>query len=273
MDIILYNIAAAIICLVFGYLLGSIEFSIIIGKVFFHQDPREYGSKNAGGTNAGRLWGKKVGLTVIILDMVKTIIPMWICWAILTFAPLDGGVKPLLASTVDFFEPDVLATFKIQWPVYLLANLGALLGHCWPCFDHFKGGKGVSAYMGTLLAASWGIGFVPAFAYFAVLKKTKYVSFTSIFMGVYGSLLAWIWYILVATHVIPHGFEWIVGYGPTINVANLAYAITITVMATIMIIRHHANIKRIIDGTERKITWMGGNKKKEEAPVQESTSK
>ena len=85
MDII-YNILVALICLIFGYLIGSVSFAIIIGKVFYHQDPREHGSKNAGGTNAGRIWGKKVGLLVIILDMIKTIIPMWICWAILTYA-------------------------------------------------------------------------------------------------------------------------------------------------------------------------------------------
>lgn len=274
MDIILYNIIAAIVCLIFGYLLGSVEFSIIIGKVFFHQDPREYGSKNAGGTNAGRLWGKKVGFTVIVLDMIKTIIPMWICWAVLTFAPLDGGEKALMVDTISSFDPELCATFKIQWPVYLLANLGAAIGHCWPIFDHFKGGKGVSAYMGTLLSASWGVGFLPAgIFYFPILKKTKYVSFTSICMGILGPVCAWTWYILVATGVIPHGYEWIVGYGPSINVANYTYAITITLMSILMIARHHANIKRLMNGTERKIKWMGGDKKKEEKPVEEAPAK
>ena len=92
MDIILYNIFVPIICLIFGYLCGSFSFSIFIGKVFFHQDPRNYGSKNAGGTNAGRLWGKKFGLLVITLDMLKTILPMWICWAILTFVPFGEKI-------------------------------------------------------------------------------------------------------------------------------------------------------------------------------------
>ena len=267
MDIILYNIITALVCLIFGYLMGSIEFSIIIGKIFFHQDPRDYGSKNAGGTNAGRLWGKKVGLTVIILDMIKTIIPMWIAWAILTFVPF--GEKPLVASTITSFSVEG-KDYIIQWPVYLLANLGAIFGHCWPCFDHFKGGKGVSAFMGTILAASWGLGWVPGIFYFVLLKKTKMVSLTSILMGIIVTAWTWIWIILVALHVIPDGYQWIVGYGNTINVSHYVYGIVITVMACLMIIRHHANIVRIKNGTERKIKWMDSHKDKEKAATEEA---
>lgn len=259
MDIILYNILVALVCLIFGYLMGSIEFSIIIGKVFFHQDPRDFGSGNAGGTNAGRLWGKKVGLTVIILDMIKTIIPMWIMWALLTFIPF--GDKPLVASTTIYFSTEV-SNYVIQWPVYLLANLGAIFGHCWPCFNNFKGGKGVSAFMGTILAASWGLGWALGIFYFLFLKKTKMVSLTSILMGCFVSLVTWIWVILVMTHVIPHGYEWIVCYGDTINVSSFVYAIVITIMSGLMIWRHKANIQRLKAGTERKITWMDSKKEK-----------
>ena len=231
--------------------MGSISFSNIIGKVFYHQDPREYGSKNAGGTNAGRLWGKKVGLLIIILDMIKTIIPMWICWAILTF-----GEKPILCSTAQYFT-EARYAYLIQWPVYLLANLGCVIGHCWPCFEHFKGGKGVSAFMGTITGASWGLGWVPASLwYFPCLKKTKYVSFTSITMGAVASIFAWVWAILCMTHVIPSGYEWIVCYGDTINVASWHYALIITLMAALMAYRHKANIQRLLNGTERKIKWM-----------------
>jgi len=263
MDIILYNIITALVCLIFGYLMGSIEFSIIIGKVFFHQDPRELGSKNAGGTNAGRLWGKKVGLTVIILDMIKTIIPMWIAWAFLTY--VNFGDKPLVCSTIEYFHGG--NDYVIKWPVYLLANLGAALGHCWPCFNHFKGGKGVSAFMGTILAASWALGWIPGLLYFAILKKTKYVSLTSMLIGVISSCMAWIWAILVLCNVLPDGYQWFVCYGPTINAASYVYAIVITLMTILMIVRHKANIERLRNGTERKIKWMGGDKKKEEAPV------
>lgn len=252
MDII-YNIIAAICCLIIGYLMGSVSFSIIIGKVFYHQDPRNYGSKNAGGTNSGRLWGKKVGLLIIILDMIKTIAPMWICWAILTFVPF--GSKPLCASTEVYYTPFVY-DYKIQWPVYMLANLGCVIGHCWPLFAEFKGGKGVSAFMGTILGSSWGLGWIPAtILYFPMLKKTKYVSLTSMAMGVFASIVAWIWAILIMNNVIPQGYQWIVMYGPTIN-CSWQYALVITIMALIMILRHKENIIRLKNGTERKIKWM-----------------
>ena len=174
MDINLINILTAFICIIFGYLCGSFSFSIIIGKVFYHQDPRKFGSKNAGGTNAGRLWGKKIGFLVIVLDMIKTIAPMWIAWAILTFVPF--GDKPLIASTAVYYT-EANKDYIIQWPVYVLVNLGCFLGHCWPCFDHFKGGKGVSAFMGMILGSTWGFGWVPSVIfYFPTLKKCRYVS-------------------------------------------------------------------------------------------------
>lgn len=253
MDII-YNILIALGCLIFGYLLGSISFSILIGKVFYHQDPREYGSKNAGGTNAGRLWGKKVGFLIIVLDMLKTLAPMWICWAILTYAPCRGVT--VCAPTEVYFS-GMTAPYLVKWPVYLLANVGCILGHCWPLFANFKGGKGVSNFMGTIIGASWGLGWVPAgLWYFPCLKKCKYVSLTSITMGIIASIFAWVWTVLVMTGSIPHGFEWIVGYGATINVSTWHYALIVTLMAGLMIARHHENIKKLREGTERKIKWM-----------------
>ena len=89
MNILTINILVAIICLSLGYIFGSIPTAVWVGKIFFHQDPRDYGSHNAGGTNAGRLWGKKVGFVIILLDMIKTIAPLYICWACLTFIKFD----------------------------------------------------------------------------------------------------------------------------------------------------------------------------------------
>ena len=89
MNILLLNILVSLIILIFGYVFGSIPTAVWVGKIFFHQDPRDYGSHNAGGTNAGRLWGKKVGFCVIMLDMIKTIAPLYISWAILTFVKFE----------------------------------------------------------------------------------------------------------------------------------------------------------------------------------------
>ena len=82
---VFYNILIALGCLLSGYLIGSFPTSVVIGKVFFHKDPRDYGSHNPGGTNAGRIFGKKVGFIIIVIDMIKTIAPLWIWWAIFTF--------------------------------------------------------------------------------------------------------------------------------------------------------------------------------------------
>ncbi|MBR2505547.1 MAG: glycerol-3-phosphate 1-O-acyltransferase PlsY [Bacilli bacterium] len=251
MDIILYNIIAAICCLFLGYIFGSIPASIVIGKVFFHQDPRDYGSKNAGGTNSGRLWGKKVGFIVIILDMIKTIAPIWICWAILTFVPF--GSKPLIATITNFYNGSN-KEYIIQWPVYWLAPLGTIVGHCWPVFASFKGGKGVSSFMGIACGTSWLVGFLPGLSYLLFLKAKKYVSLASICEAVIIPICFWIWSILNLTGVVK-GIEWLPSYGLTLNI-NYVAAIVVTIMGILVIIRHHENIKRLKAGNERKITWM-----------------
>ncbi len=253
MDINLINILVAIICTIFGYIFGSISFSIIIGKVFFHQDPRNFGSKNAGGTNAGRIWGKKVGLLVIILDMLKTIAPIWIAWAILTFVPF--GDKPLMASTITYYT-EANKDYIIQWPVYWLVLFGCFVGHCYPVFSKFNGGKGVSCFMGTICGSTWGLGIFPGFTiYFPLLKRTKMVSLVSIVFGGITIALTWLWVGLVLGKIIPPGYEWIIMYGPTLN-CTWHFAIIMTFCWLLLVFKHRENIKRIAKGEERKISWM-----------------
>lgn len=249
----LFNIFAVIICLGFGYICGAIPTSIIIGKVFFHQDPRDYGSHNPGGTNSGRLWGKKVGFIIIVLDMIKTILPMWICWLICRYVKVDG--LSLCPTIEDCGVTGINAAHIIPWPVYWLAAFGCMIGHCWPVFAQFKGGKGVSCYMGLLVASSWMIGFIPGLMYFLFLKITKYVSLTGIIVGCISTIVAWTWAILWLCHVIPEDLYWLPMWGPNL-IGSWVYAIMLTVMTAIMTARHHENIKRLIDGTERKIKWM-----------------
>ena len=88
MNINIVNIVTALAAALLGYFVGAIPTGIIIGKVFFHKDIREYGSGNSGGTNAGRVLGKKIGLLVIILDMLKSVLVVYVVWAITTFAGL-----------------------------------------------------------------------------------------------------------------------------------------------------------------------------------------
>ncbi len=178
---------------------------------------------------------------------------MWICWAILTY--VSFGEKPLIAP-VELYYSSANDNYIITWPVYYLANIGCLFGHCWPLFAQFKGGKGASCFMGTIIGASWGLGFGAALLYyFPMLKKCKYQSLTMIGMGIIEIIVTWIWAILCMTGVISGGWQWFVMYGPTLN-PSWHYALIVTVIVIIMILRHHENIKRLINGTERKITWM-----------------
>ena len=263
MNILLINILVAFICLTIGYIFGSVPTAVWVGKLFFHQDPREYGSHNAGGTNAGRLWGKKFGLLVISLDMLKTIAPLYMCWAILTYVKFDNslfvgakmdGFMPLIADVKTYYTA-LNANYIIQWPVYWLAPLGCVFGHCWPMFAKFKGGKAASNFMGITVLSSWMLGFLPGGFYLVMLKVKKYVSLAAIVQAIVVSLLTWIWVILVWVKIIPGDLAWLPMYGPSLN-PNWVYATIVTIMGAIMIARHHENIKRLAAGTERKITWM-----------------
>ena len=253
MDIILYNILVAILVIIVGYVFGSIPNGIWIGKLFFHKDPRDYGSGNPGGTNVGRLFGKKIGVLVIWLDGCKVALPLYVCWAILTFVPMRNGL-PLMPTVQTKFYGDP-SPYLIQWPVYFLTLVGCSFGHCWPLFSGFRGGKNVSSFIGFTCFASWMLGFFPAFIYFAILKWKTMVSLASILTSWFLTLLAWIWAILMLTNVVNGWVNWLPAYGPIFEYGYV-YASVLTFAATILTLRHHENIKRIKEGTERKITWM-----------------
>ncbi len=253
MDIILYNILVAILVTIVGYLFGSIPNGIWIGKLFFHKDPRNYGSGNPGGTNVGRLFGKKIGVLVIVLDSLKVAVPLYLSWAILTFVPMRNGL-PLMPMVQVKYSQDT-SEYLIHWPVYFMTFVGCTFGHCYPVFSGFKGGKNVSSFIGFACFSTWMIGFLPSFIYFAYLKWKKMVSLAGILTSWTISLISWIWAILMMTGVIKGLMVWLPGFGPTFEF-NYVYASIITFGAIVLTLRHHSNIKRIIDGTERKITWM-----------------
>ena len=250
---ILINILAVLFCLALGYFFGSIPTAVWIGKIFFHRDPRLEGSKNAGGTNAGRLFGKKVGLLVIILDMLKLIIPVWIAFLLLTYVEFDGVSlcpKPNEYNQFGFNE-----FYKVGWPVYWLTVLGCTLGHCWPIFASFKGGKGVSCFMGTMCGTTWMLGVIPGISYLVILKMTKKVSLTSIIVALLLSFITWIWAILMMSGAIPHDLYTLPMYGATLMPGWL-FSTIVTICAILVVIRHKENIKRLKEGTERTISWM-----------------
>ena len=248
MDIILYNIIACLASLIFGYFLGSIPVGVILCRLFRGADPRESGSKNSGGTNVGRLFGMKLGAATIILDALKTIVPMIVVWVLVEFA----GIKALFYSQPGGYLVHDGAI------MILLAPLGATLGHCWPIYSDFRGGKAVASYTGFLLSTSW-FSMIISFLIFGItLKKTKYVSLSSMVGAATASVLAWAMYFVQKfANISMSIFFW--GFGlldnPWVS-ASLEFAIISTLMTGILIFRHRSNIRKLAAGTENKIKWM-----------------
>ncbi|MBP5091885.1 MAG: glycerol-3-phosphate 1-O-acyltransferase PlsY [Bacilli bacterium] len=237
----------ALAVLIIGYLVGSISNGVWIGKVFFHKDIRKEGSGNSGGTNAGRVLGKKVGFIVIVLDMLKSIGSVYAVWAILTFTPLH----------VYYEFANNPAIFQDLKPLYYwLTGLSAAIGHCWPIYLNFKGGKAAATLMGLSTMSSW-IGLGCGLVYFGTLKFKKMVSLSSIVSGVVQSLAAWvIFFVTTFTDVPLSMFSWTFALGDKALVWGFWYAVVITMVSVLLIVRHSSNIKRMKEGQESKITWM-----------------
>ena len=197
-----------IMAIVFGYLFGSIPFALIIGKVFYKTDIRTKGSGNLGGTNAGRVLGKTAGISVTVFDVLKATIAILIVYQ---------------------FAPQYAA----------LAGVFAAIGHSYPIFAQFKGGKAVSTAAGYLLGAAIIVNqvillfIVPASLFFLILKLTKYASLASMVAATISIFIAYF-----AT-----GGDWI-------------FTLNFILIDILIFYRHRANIKRLMNGTEGKVTWI-----------------
>ncbi len=192
-----------------GYLLGSIPFALVIGKLFYHTDVREFGSGNLGGTNAGRVLGKKAGIATILLDIVKVILAVAIV-------------------SVGFDNQEMS----------IWAGVAAAFGHCYPIFAHFKGGKAAATLVGFLLSTAiftfhsiWFI-IVPLIAFFSLLYLFKMVSLASMGMALVSS----IYITCMQNELIITAASWL--------------------LTVLVIYRHRANIIKIKNHKESKITWM-----------------
>ena len=247
MDIILYNIIACLASLILGYFFGSIPVGVILCRLFRGEDPRENGSQNSGGTNVGRLYGKKLGAATILLDALKTILPMILVWVLLNFC----GIKAAFAKNLGE------SMYHNGSLVILLAPLGATLGHCWPVFANFRGGKAVASYAGFALITNWASLIIGFLSFGLTLKKTKFVSLSSMVASVVVALISWVLFILsITTSLNVNITFWGFGLTELWAVANLEFAIISTLMTGILIFRHRNNIRKLAAGTENKIKWM-----------------
>lgn len=144
-----------ILLILLGYLYGSIPFALVIGKVFYNTDVRESGSGNLGGTNAGRVLGKKAGISVIVLDALKAVI-------------------------IFYLSSYLSLKFNLTPDIKYIAGLACIFGHCYPIFAEFRGGKAVSTSLGYFLCIEPLYAVVAIVVFLLVLKISKYVSLSSI---------------------------------------------------------------------------------------------
>lgn len=189
-----------------AYLLGSIPSGLWIGRKFFQIDIRQHGSGNLGATNSFRILGKKAGTIVLLMDLLK------------------GSISVLLLKQMDLhgISPLIIALF-------------AVIGHTYPLFANFKGGKAVATFAGVILAYQPVLFLIGLGIFILTLAISKMVSFTSMLTISIGVLLSLYFQDMVLT--------------------------TIALLADIFIIyRHRTNIQRILNGTEPKVDIFKRNK-------------
>jgi len=185
---------------IFSYLLGSVPSGLIIGKLS-GLDVRKAGSGNIGATNLARLLGKKIGLLTLVADTAKGLIPI------------------LLAQEIGLSDP-----------ISALVGIAAFLGHVYPIFLKFKGGKGVATGFGVLLGLAPLATTILLLIFAAVAVMTRIVSLSSMVSAVAAPLVLWLFY-----------------YSPT-------YIIMAALIAIMIVFRHYANIQRLLNGTEPRFS-------------------
>ena len=207
-----------VIMAIIAYLIGSVNFSVIFSKKFAGFDVREKGSGNAGSTNMLRSVGKKAAALTLICDVLKGVVAIVI--AIILGNIIQDSNKELLLQ---------------------IAGITVVLGHTFPIFFQFKGGKGVATSLGILLMSNWQIGLICLVFALVLMALTRMVSLGSCAAAVLFPVLT----LFINDHytVLTEGKP-----GST----YLVYSI---IMAAIVLFNHRSNIKRILNGTENKLSF------------------
>lgn len=192
-----------------AYLIGSLSFAVIVSRAFGLADPRSYGSGNPGATNVLRSGKKAAAILTLVLDAAKGAVPVWL---------------------VDRYG----AAYGLGEGTQALVGLAAFVGHLWPVFFGFKGGKGVATAAGVLLALNPWLALATLASFAIILAFFRYVSLASIVAAVFApfyQLLIW-------------------GMGEA--------AMAILVMSLLLVWRHSANIQKLLAGTESKLGQKAG---------------
>ncbi len=211
-----YPILAALL----AYLVGSLSFAVIVSRLMGLNDPRSYGSKNPGATNVLRSGSKPAAIATLLLDAFKGWLPVVLVkWFGKPYGLDDGTVA--------------------------MVGLAAFLGHLYPLYFRFEGGKGVATALGVLLGISGWLGLATTVSWLVIAWFLRYSSLASLVAAVFAPVY----------YVFGDGLAWYLDKG---------ILLSITLMSLLLIWRHRENISRLVKGSESKL---GSGKKAEPLPV------
>lgn len=190
--------AFSLAMIILAYLGGSISSAVLVSRLYGLPDPREHGSHNPGTTNVLRLGGRTAALWVLLCDMLKGTLPVYLAWY-LRLPPFTLG----------------------------LIGVAACLGHMYPLFFHFRGGKGVATALGTMMPIGLDMGAMMLATWLLVLVGTGYSSLAA----------------LIAALLAPLYTYWL----------KPEYTLPVSMLCCLIIYRHHENIHRLLNGQEDRI--------------------
>jgi glycerol-3-phosphate acyltransferase PlsY len=197
-------ILVTLLCALGGYLIGSISFAVVVSRLFGLADPRTFGSKNPGATNVLRTGNKVAALITLLADALKGTLAVWLA---------------------DLFG----ARYGVTDAGLALTGLAAFVGHLYPIYFRFHGGKGVATFFGVLAILNFWLALICGVAWLLIayfLRYSSLASITSAVLAVFGQAFGW-------------GFDGVL--------------ICITVMAALLVYRHRQNIANLRTGKERRI--------------------
>ncbi len=205
-----YAVAAIV-----GYLLGSIPFGLLITRAAGEGDVRKIGSGSIGATNVLRTGRRELAALTLLLDALK------------------GFAAVMLARTVlqSLFPSDPTTALYMTY----VAAIAAFIGHCFPVWLGFKGGKGVATMIGVLFGLAWPVGIVFCVVWLIIAATQRISSVSAITAAVTAPIFAYVAFLM--------------GWAPD----GLTFALVVALLSILLIVRHHANIARLMAGTEPRI--------------------
>ena len=212
--------ATYIIIAIIAYAIGSINFSVLISKKMAGLDVREKGSGNAGTTNMLRSVGKKAAVITLLCDILKGVVSI--------------GIALIAGNIVKNVDKAVLVQ---------IAGILVVVGHTFPIFFEFKGGKGVATSLGVIMMINWKIGLICLVFALVIMAFSRMVSMGSVGAAILFPVLT----LFINTNFIAQA-------------SGMKYFIFSVILAAIVIFNHRANIKRIANGTENKLSFKNTNK-------------